>query len=313
MNKKLFVNKKIFIGFMLFLLNFFCFYFFTLIDNKYNSFFFLYFNLFFILIIVFISTKEMLNIDKKLKKKIKIIYFISVFFNFFYFLSLLINFFIEYKKYNIQNYEKKYSLLKIIFLFDKLEYFLFFLFCLWMCFLFIQDFKITNLTFLFLILIYIVFCSTCFFTLIFLNYKWFFYLFIITISSDSFSFLGGRLFGYNLLFAKVSPKKTWEGFFIGLIVTFIIILLFFSNRLNIYNIFYFLIFSLLSCIISSLGDLIASKLKREFSIKDFDSILPGHGGILDRFDSLLFLSFFIVLFLSSPFSCFNKHILEIIN
>nr|QOX89401.1 phosphatidate cytidylyltransferase ['Parthenium hysterophorus' phyllody phytoplasma] len=68
---------------------------------------------------------------------------------------------------------------------------------------------------------------------------------------------------------------------------------------------YFIVFSILtiiSSIISQIGDLIVSKFKRNLNIKDFSNFIPEHGGLLDRFDSILFLSIFIILIIISPWS-----------
>jgi len=125
-------------------------------------------------------------------------------------------------------------------------------------------------------------------------------LFILIWSSDTFAYLCGRAFGKRKLFESVSPKKTWEGFIGGAVLTMA-----FSLVLSYYwHIPYELNIAVALCtvIFGTLGDLVESMLKREFNIKDSGNVLPGHGGVLDRFDALLislpFTTFCYYLFLS---------------
>ncbi|WP_323847925.1 MAG: phosphatidate cytidylyltransferase [Phytoplasma sp.] len=300
------IIKKIYIGIILFLINSLFFYFLTKFDQNNDAYVFVYFCLFFVLFIIIGAIKEILKSAKLNKNKfLQIPYFLFSFLFFFYSFFILL---FQFKDKHIFNFgfengsSKIFLIIQKIILFDEnyfLFAFLFFFICLWFCFLFIRDFKTKNLNFLLLILFYIVFSNACFLVLVSFNYQWFLYLFVITIANDSFAFLGGILFGKHLLYPSVSPKKTWEGFFCGIIMTFIIVCFLFPNQI-IKPLF--LLFTLCNCVISQIGDLISSKFKRDFSVKDFDDIIPGHGGLLDRFDSLLFLSFFVILFLSSPLS-----------
>lgn len=110
-------------------------------------------------------------------------------------------------------------------------------------------------------------------------------LFVLIWSSDTFAYIAGRLFGKHKMFESVSPKKTWEGLIGGSILTMI-----FSYPLAIWfdiPIFMNIIIALLTVVFGTVGDLVESMLKREYGIKDSGNILPGHGGILDRFDALL--------------------------
>ncbi len=94
---------------------------------------------------------------------------------------------------------------------------------------------------------------------------------------------------------QLSPGKTWEGAGIGLTATLIIAaLLPFIPELNLYE---RLVFGLIISTSSQLGDLAESGLKREMGVKDSSQLIPGHGGILDRFDSLLFSGFAAYYFL----------------
>tara|TARA_E500000331_G_scaffold4585_1_gene4492 strand:- start:456 stop:1277 length:822 start_codon:yes stop_codon:yes gene_type:complete len=117
---------------------------------------------------------------------------------------------------------------------------------------------------------------------------------IYTWVSESFAYIGGKKFGKRKL-SYISPGKTWEGVFFGFVAN-IILSLFLSHYYNNPFIFY-LIFGLIVLIIGIFGDLFESLIKRGFSLKDSGNKLPGHGGYLDRFDSLLFIIPFIYFYL----------------
>lgn len=109
-------------------------------------------------------------------------------------------------------------------------------------------------------------------------------LFILIWSSDTFAYLAGRAFGKRKLFESVSPKKTWEGLIGGTVLTIVFSLLL-SHFFHI-PVYQNLIIAFLTVIFGTLGDLVESMLKRQYGIKDSGHILPGHGGVLDRFDAL---------------------------
>lgn len=118
--------------------------------------------------------------------------------------------------------------------------------------------------------------------------------------TDSLAYLFGRRFGRHKLAPRVSPSKTIEGSLGGTVGTMVLILLaaWFLQQLNHVAVAYVpLIAYLLSAsVISQLGDLSMSVVKRVVKIKDYGTLLPGHGGILDRFDSLLFVLPYTYLF-----------------
>ena len=112
-----------------------------------------------------------------------------------------------------------------------------------------------------------------------------FMLFVLIWSSDTFAYLTGKFFGKHKMAPKISPKKTWEGFAGGVVLT--LVLGFFIEQ-------YFpelrgnwMIVGLLVSIFAPLGDLVESQLKRSFAVKDSGNIIPGHGGVLDRLDSFI--------------------------
>ncbi len=119
---------------------------------------------------------------------------------------------------------------------------------------------------------------------------------IIIWTNDSFAYLVGKNFGKNKLFEKVSPKKTIEGFIGGLIFA-IIAGLIISKYVTIFSTTNWIIIAIIVSIFGTLGDLVESKFKRQANIKDSGNIMPGHGGLLDRLDSLFFLAPFVYLFI----------------
>ncbi|HKL47236.1 MAG TPA: phosphatidate cytidylyltransferase [Candidatus Izemoplasmatales bacterium] len=127
------------------------------------------------------------------------------------------------------------------------------------------------------------------------------YLLIITIMTDTFAYFLGIRFGKHKLMPKVSPKKSIEGALGGLAfgasfgVVFALVFNVFEN-FNL-NVFAIVILSIALSVVSQSGDLIASKFKREVGLKDYSNIFPGHGGVLDRFDSTMFAAILLMLVL----------------
>ncbi|MCL4121772.1 UNVERIFIED_CONTAM: hypothetical protein GTU68_066606 [Idotea baltica] len=120
--------------------------------------------------------------------------------------------------------------------------------------------------------------------------------FILVWVNDTFAYLVGSKFGKQKLFPSISPKKTVEGFLGGLFFA-CIASFFISYYTDILNFTQWLILSIIVSTLGTLGDLIESKFKRQANVKDSGAIMPGHGGLLDRFDSIIFAAPFIYLFL----------------
>ena len=118
--------------------------------------------------------------------------------------------------------------------------------------------------------------------------------FILLWTNDTFAYLTGMLFGRRRLFERISPKKSWEGFFGGLICTVFMSLLI-SIIFPIIAYYHWMAVSAIIVVFGVYGDLVESLFKRNMKIKDSGSFLPGHGGILDRFDSV-FLAVPMVFF-----------------
>ncbi|MDX2174266.1 MAG: phosphatidate cytidylyltransferase [Bacteroidota bacterium] len=111
-------------------------------------------------------------------------------------------------------------------------------------------------------------------------------------SNDTFAYLGGSLFGKHKMIERISPGKTWEGTVFGILVTFGVSFLIKTYLLKTEDNIW-LTLGMIVPILATIGDLIESMLKRQAGIKDSGTIMPGHGGILDRFDSLIFVSPFV--------------------
>ncbi|PKK99478.1 MAG: hypothetical protein CVV57_00020 [Tenericutes bacterium HGW-Tenericutes-2] len=160
----------------------------------------------------------------------------------------------------------------------------------------------------------------------FLGVRFIVYLLIITSATDIFAYIFGMKYGKHKLAPHISPKKSWEGAIAGTIFATIIgsaFALFYgsvfypgtwignfvnaggeqtlldnfstlgeSNPLWVQGLIIVPV-TLLASIFAQIGDLVASRLKRTYNIKDFGTILPGHGGLLDRFDSVLFVAMFL--------------------
>ncbi len=109
--------------------------------------------------------------------------------------------------------------------------------------------------------------------------------FMIVWANDSWAYLGGRWLGKHKLFERISPGKTWEGSIVGGIVALLFAYLM-SIFLPKYTLIDWLSIAAIMIVTSTLGDLVESMLKRSLGVKDSGNMLPGHGGILDRFDGM---------------------------
>jgi phosphatidate cytidylyltransferase len=160
----------------------------------------------------------------------------------------------------------------------------------------------------------------------FLGVRFIVYLLLITSVTDIFAYLFGMKYGKRKLAPHISPKKTWEGAIAGTLFATVIASIFalgygtffspgtwLGDTLNAtgemtlldnfsslgeslpiwVQSFIIVPVTFLSSIFAQIGDLVASRLKRTYEIKDFGTILPGHGGLLDRFDSVLFVAMFL--------------------
>lgn len=127
-------------------------------------------------------------------------------------------------------------------------------------------------------------------------------IFILIWTNDTFAYIVGKSIGKHKLIEKISPKKTIEGFIGGILFSIISGILiskfYFQPRPNYLNtsLLIWIISAIIISIFSTLGDLIESKFKRIAGVKDSGNLMPGHGGILDRLDSIIFVAPFVYLF-----------------
>lgn len=193
-----------------------------------------------------------------------------------------------------------------------------------MYFVLSTKFKVELIGSALLVIVYIGFGAAAITLLKFLGTRFIFYMALISTMTDTFALLFGLRFGKHQLAPNVSPKKTWEGAIGGSVFATIIASGFASFYGTLFNpetflgsifnadgfqtIFdevlpsdisigftYVIVLSLsfTASIVSQFGDLFASKLKRHYDIKDFGNIFPGHGGIMDRFDSMIMVSLYM--------------------
>ena len=123
------------------------------------------------------------------------------------------------------------------------------------------------------------------------------YVFIIAFITDTYAYIGGMLIGKHK-FTEISPKKTIEGSIIGTVMGVFIGSIFYFAVIGDMPLVSIGIMSLILTILSEIWDLSFSTIKRYFGKKDYANLIPGHGGVLDRFDSVIFVSLGIKLLLS---------------
>ncbi len=139
-----------------------------------------------------------------------------------------------------------------------------------------------------------------FFLLIYLNYVPMYrvlllYLFFLAFTHDTGAYIIGSLVGYHKIWPSISPKKTWEGVIGGYISALIGLYFVLHERAVQFSWIFIVILTLAASILFCIGDLVESKLKRRAGVKDSGNFLPGHGGFLDRFDGILFATFFVYI------------------
>ncbi len=110
---------------------------------------------------------------------------------------------------------------------------------------------------------------------------------IVAITCDTFGYFGGMMFGKNKLIEEISAKKTVEGAIVASIFSIAFSVLYLYKLMD-FDYSTIIIVSLVMTALSQFGDLFASVIKRTFDIKDYSNLIPGHGGVLDRLDSILF-------------------------
>ena len=124
------------------------------------------------------------------------------------------------------------------------------------------------------------------------------YLALATFGSDTGAYFAGVLFGKHKLIPRLSPKKTIEGSIGGIVLGTILSVVYAYYFKLPYSLIQLSIISIILTMTSQIGDLTFSSFKRYFNVKDYSQIFPGHGGVLDRFDSLLFNALVLCVCLS---------------
>ena len=164
--------------------------------------------------------------------------------------------------------------------------------------------KISDVMTLFALFVYVVGCFSTVVNIRYMENGNYYYLlvFIGAWVSDTFAYFTGRLFGKHKLIPEISPKKTVEGaiggvvFAVGAYALYGYILSAAFDFTMSYLVL--MILGTIAAVVSQIGDLVASAVKRQYEIKDYGFIFPGHGGVLDRFDSVMLVSPFLYIFLS---------------
>ena len=112
---------------------------------------------------------------------------------------------------------------------------------------------------------------------------------MIAFITDTYAYIGGCLIGKHKL-TSISPKKTVEGTLVGSLMGIVIGSVYYNLAIGGLGISSIIMVCLFLTILSEIGDLVFSSIERYFDVKDFSNIIPGHGGILDRFDSVIFVA-----------------------
>lgn len=122
-------------------------------------------------------------------------------------------------------------------------------------------------------------------------------IFILIWTNDTFAYLVGKSVGKHKLFERISPKKTIEGFIGGMIFAIIAGIIISQYYVTQFSFAVWMFIAVIVSVFGTVGDLVESKFKRLANVKDSGSIMPGHGGIYDRLDSIIFVAPFVLLLL----------------
>ena len=165
---------------------------------------------------------------------------------------------------------------------------------------FYRDYDIYNINDAFYIMGCVFFLGFSFHNIVFMEkmdiYKCIL-IFLIAFITDTYAYIGGRLIGRHPL-TEISPKKTVEGSIIGTVMGCAIGSVYYNLAIGGLDIFSMILLCLVLTILSEIGDLVMSSIKRYFHKKDYSNLIPGHGGIMDRFDSVLFVSLGLSIIIS---------------
>ena len=117
------------------------------------------------------------------------------------------------------------------------------------------------------------------------------------IITDTFAYVGGSLIGKHKV-TKLSPNKSWEGYIVGSLMGTFMMSMYYFNFINMQGkLMPVILIIFLMTVVGQIGDLFFSAIKRKHNIKDFSNLIPGHGGVLDRLDSLIFVAIIFMIFI----------------
>lgn len=260
-----------------------------------------------------VGAYEMLKMFNKKEEMPKLLFVLSIILTLVFYFSVIMSTKLPVQKF-LENYIKDIDLNLSVFLIG---------FLLYTTIVFLPKRNISLLSSSFMTIFYVGLSFSSITLLRMMGVRFIIYLFLITIMTDMFAYFIGIKFGKRRLAPQTSPKKSVEGAVAGSIAGTIIASLFalffdiYPNTINpdglqtIFTSFskmgdlsrgmqalIVVPVTFLATVVSQVGDLVASKFKRNYDIKDFGNIFPGHGGVVDRFDSSMLLSMFLVLFLS---------------
>ena len=286
-----------------------------------------------LVIIAITSTIEILNMYEKknhyYSTTIKVLAVISMLVLYFSIVNYAVDYFVSLDNTVILNNNLDNSLIRKVLVFLHLDKFMSPITALISMFIFFmaimtlsREIEVSDVGRIYTAIIYVGVCVGALTVLRYLGVRFVIYLFSITVATDTFALVFGMAFGKHKMAPTISPKKTWEGAIGGSVVASIVgfsIIFFypyisapfhFGERIDFFQgvfnyenftvvgkIFFALVLSTSISICSQIGDLVASKLKRNYGIKDYSQVFPGHGGVLDRFDSAFFASAIFILFI----------------
>ena len=157
--------------------------------------------------------------------------------------------------------------------------------------------KVTDVSVVFLTTMYVVLCFTALLRLRYISEGGSYIYILVFVAAwitDTFAYFTGVFFGRHKLIPKISPKKTVEGAIGGVvfcIIAFVVYGVVVEKVCSVQmNMFTLCLVGLAMSVVSMVGDLVASSIKRTYGIKDYSNLFPGHGGVLDRFDSIMILA-----------------------
>ncbi len=163
--------------------------------------------------------------------------------------------------------------------------------------LFLKKYHVNDASFAILSVLYVGFGLNAVLNIFEYNYLYLLLIIFIVVTTDTFALIVGLSIGKHKLAPTISPKKSIEGAVGGVVFAVIVAILFYLIVDLDLSIGILIGLTIVMSIASQAGDLIASSFKRKYGVKDFGKIFPGHGGVLDRFDGLLFASFVSYIFI----------------